>query len=302
MGVIKSALKRLPQHAELIAERDALVKAHGFVPAGHFYSPIVSIEEAKQDENRIYGEVPRELPGINMNEQGQLSLLEKFEPIYSSIAFPAERTGSHRYHFENPSYSYSDAIFLHCMLRHFQPARVIEVGSGYSSCLMLDTNERYLNAQTRFTFIEPYPALLQSLVRPTDLEENVLIPSRIQDVPIETFKDLEAGDFLFFDSTHVSKTGSDVNFLVFELLPILKSGVHIHIHDIFYPFEYPKEWVYGGRSWNEAYVLRAFLQFNSSFTIELMNSFLEIFHKKRFEDHMPLCLNNGGGSIWLQKN
>ena len=166
---------------------------------------------------------------------------------------------------------------------------------------MLDTSERHLNQSVNFTFIEPYPELLKSLLRTKDLASISILESRLQDVPINEFQQLNSGDFLFIDSTHVSKTGSDVNYLLFDILPSLSDGVYIHIHDIFYPFEYPREWVFGGRSWNEIYALRAFLQFNSAFTIEMMNTYLEHFHQQRFVSRMPLCMKNTGGSIWLRK-
>jgi predicted O-methyltransferase YrrM len=299
--VLKSLLKKLPPIAALVAERDGLMKASGFVPPGHFYSPVVAIEEAKRDEQRIFSDAPRTLPGIDLNEAQQLENMEIFENIYPSIDFPETKSSTHRYYYENRAYSYSDAIMLHCMMRHIKPKKIIEVGSGHSSCVMLDTNEMHLNKSVQFTFIEPYPALLKSLVRADDLRAIDIVESRLQDVAVDRFSQLSAGDFLFIDSTHVSKTGSDVNYLLFEILPALKAGVYIHIHDIFYPFEYPKEWVFGGRSWNEIYALRAFLQFNARFTIEMMNTFLEHFHRQRFAERMPLCLKNTGGSIWLRK-
>lgn len=300
--MIKALLKRLPPIAAVLQERDALVKASGFVPAGHFYSPIVSVDEARRDEQRIFGEVPRELPGIEMNESHQLEMLASFEALYPTIDFPIARSASHRYFYENSAYTYSDAIFLHCMMRCVKPRRIIEVGSGYSSCAMLDTNERHLDGTVQFTFIEPYPDLLKSLIREDDLKTVQIIPTRLQDVPVSRFQTLQSGDILFIDSTHVSKTGSDVNYLLFEILPAIGDGVFVHIHDIFYPFEYPRDWIYGGRSWNEAYALRAFLQFNSVFRIEVMNTYLEHFHTRRFAEKMPLCLKNTGGSLWLRKH
>lgn len=240
--------------------------------------------------------------GIDMNEAAQLELLAHFEALYPTIDFPATRGATHRYHYENPAYSYSDAIMLDCMLRHFRPRRIIEVGSGYSSCAILDTRERHLDGQLEVTFVEPYPELLQSLLRPGDRESIEIIPSRVQDVPLDQFRRLQAGDFLFIDSTHVSKTGSDVNYLVFDVLPALNAGVHVHFHDVFYPFEYPAEWVLGGRSWNEQYVLRAFLQYNARFSITMMNTYLQPLHRERFAAAMPLCLRNTGGSLWIRKN
>jgi hypothetical protein len=187
------------------------------------------------------------------------------------------------------------------MIRHLRPRRIIEIGSGHSSCVTLDTNERFFGDSIATTFIEPYPELLLSLVTPRDRERIKLIPMRLQDVPLSEFEALESGDILFVDSTHVSKVGSDVNRLFFDVLPALRAGVHVHIHDVFYPFEYPKEWIYGGRSWSELYLLRAFLQYNEPFRIVLMNTFLEHFHEAFFRERMPLCLENLGGSIWLRK-
>jgi hypothetical protein len=115
------------------------------------------------------------------------------------------------------------------------------------------------------------------------------------------FDVLMESDVLFVDSSHVVKVGSDVLDLFFRILPRLKSGVYIHFHDIFHPFEYPKEWIINGKAWNEAYLLRAFLQYNDSFEIVFFNTFLEFFHPGRFHRDMPLCMKNPGGSIWLRK-
>jgi hypothetical protein len=123
----------------------------------------------------------------------------------------------------------------------------------------------------------------------------------VQEVGLEKFKALRENDILFIDSSHVSKINSDVNYIFFTILPQLHPGVYIHFHDIFYPFEYPKEWIYEGRAWNEIYLLRAFLQHNAVFKIVFFNTFLEYFHAKRFQEDMPLCLKNPGGSVWLKK-
>jgi hypothetical protein len=165
----------------------------------------------------------------------------------------------------------------------------------------LDTNELFFSGEIKTTFIEPYPDLFLSLIKPSDKESIQLLPNKLQEVDPAVFQSLEANDILFVDSTHVSRTNSDVNRILFEILPALKSGVYVHFHDIFYPFEYPKEWVYEGRAWNEAYALRAFLQFNSAFRIVFFNTYLEHFHRSYYEEHLPLCLKNPGGSIWLQR-
>ena len=238
-----------------------------------------------------------------MREPEQLALLELLARYYKDIPFQENRTENLRYHFSNHSYAYADGVFLHCMLRHLKPKRVVEVGSGYSSCVTLDTDELFLDRLTDITFIEPYPQLLHSLIREADKERVVIVPQPLQRVDRTVFEKLDAGDVLFIDSTHVSKVDSDVNRLFFEILPVLNRGVYcIHLHDIFYPFEYPKESFRAGRAWNELYLLRAFLQFNSVYSIVLMNTFLEHFHEEYFRVHMPLCLVNRGGSIWLRRN
>ena len=289
----------------LVAGKDveltALRRACGFVPPGHFYSPLPDFDEIRQEEPRIFGPVSREVAGVDLRETEQLSLLGELAKFYPDIPFRSGPTPGLRYHYENQSYEYSDGIMLHCMLRHLKPKRLIEIGSGYSSCVTLDTNDLFLDGSLETTFIEPYPDLLMSLISDADRSRVTIIPKRLQEVDLAVFSRLGAGDILFIDSTHVSKIDSDVNRLFFEILPALAPGVVIHVHDIFYPFEYPKEWIRFGRAWNEMYVLRAFLQFNSSFRILLMNTQIAQFYRPFLQANMPLCLENTGGSIWLEK-
>ncbi|MFM0029593.1 class I SAM-dependent methyltransferase [Paraburkholderia madseniana] len=272
-----------------------------FVPNGHFYSPIPSQEELLRDSHRIFSSSRNSVPDIDLREEQQLALLEKFALMYRDLPFSDEKKEGLRYYFDNPAYGYSDAIFLNSMIRYARPKRIVEIGSGFSSCMTLDTNEIWFGDSINCTFIEPYPDLLYSLLKLGDLDRIRVIASRIQDADLSPIADLESGDILFIDSTHVSKIGSDVNRIVFDVLPSLRSGVYIHFHDIFYPFEYPKEWAIEGRAWNEAYILRAFLQNNSEFEIVAFNTFLEEFHRDFFVENMPLCLKNTGASIWLCK-
>ena len=298
---LKSAIKRLPVIDGIISERDKLRRDCGFVPPGHFYSPIPSLEEIKRNELVIFGSIPRGIAGLDLHESAQLKLLESFDRFYEEIPFQSYKADGLRYYFENLSYGYSDAIFLYCMIRHLQPKRIIEIGSGFSSCVTLDTNEIFFNGSIDITLIEPYPDLVSSLMKENDKNKTRLIPERLQDVPLSEFEVLEANDILFIDSTHVSKINSDVNRIFFDILPSLASGVHIHFHDVFFPFEYPKEWIYAGRAWNEMYMLRTFLQYNSAFRVVLMNTFLEHFHEPFFREKMPLCMKDPGGSIWIRK-
>jgi len=306
--MLSNVIKKLPYIRSLVKERDQLHdlvtswKRHlRYAPPGHFYSPIPNLDEVRTNESAIFGSMPEVIPGIDLAETSQLQLLEEFKMYYAELPFPTHKTHPLRYFFENSAYSYSDAITLYCMIRHAQPKRIVEIGSGYSSCAMLDTNELFFSGGIRTTFIEPYPELLCSLIRSSDQENITLMPNKLQDIGAEVFQSLEANDILFVDSTHVCRINSDVNRILFEILPSLKSGVYVHFHDIFYPFEYPKEWVYEGRSWNEAYALRAFLQFNSDFRIVFFNTYLEHFNRPFFEKHMPLCLKNPGGSLWIQR-
>lgn len=293
--------KHAAEKAALRSEMEALTKRCGFVPPGHFYSPIPSQEEIARDAAAIFGPMPRSIPGIDLREEEQMKLLQEFLPYYREIPFKAQKQEGLRYYFDNPAYCHSDAIFLHCMLRHLKPKRLIEVGSGFSSCVTLDTNELFLGSSMDITFIEPYPDLLRSLLKDSERAKTKIIPSRLQDVDLAVFETLQANDILFIDSTHVSKVHSDVNRIFFEVLPRLAPGVHVHFHDIFYPFEYLKEWILEGRAWSEIYLLRAFLEYNSSWQVVLMNTFLETFHLEFFKEHMPLCLENLGGSFWMRR-
>lgn len=268
---------------------------------GHFYSPVANIEDIKADEARIFNRDRRTLPGIRLNEARQMEVLEEFASFYDELPFEDEPSEKMRYGFRNPSYSYSDAISLYSMIRRLKPKRIVEVGSGNSSCCMLDTNDLFFNGEIDIRFVEPYPQMLKSLVRPEDLAKREIIEKRLQDVDIEVFTSLQENDILFVDSTHVSRVGSDVNQMFFEILPHINEGVYVHFHDIHYPFEYPAHWVYEGRWWTENYLLRAFLEFNSDFEIVYSNTFMQRFHREFFESRMPLCLENQGASIWLRR-
>lgn len=272
-------------------------------PPGHFYSSIVSKDIVKKNEKRIFEINSNQISGINLNEEKQLILLEDIKDMYITIPFSSHKNEDFRYYFENNYYSYSDAIFLHLLIRHFKPKQIIEIGSGYSSAVMLDTNEMYFNNSIKISFIEPYPNRLFSLCKIIDKTSNTFITECVENIDLSIFNLLNENDILFIDSTHVSKTGSDVNFILFEILPRLKQGVLIHFHDIFYPFEYPKSWVLeqNGFCWNEDYILKAFLMYNNEFEIILFNTFLEHFYENWFLENMPNCLKNRGGSIWLRK-
>lgn len=320
--MIKNAVKNLPYLKDVIQERDRLREENAtlaaqkaeleaeaarrvgtWMPPGHFYSPITFTEEIKLREDEIWKKpMPdRVIAGVDLNEEAQLKLWDEFTGYYREQPWTAARQEGLRYFFDNENFAYADALFLYYMLRHLRPRKLIEVGSGYSSAVTLDTNELYFDNAIDCTFIEPHPDLLFALIKEEDRGRIKVMPERVQDVSLDVFAQLDDGDVLFVDSTHVAKTGSDVNHLFFNILPRLKSGVHVHFHDIFYPFVYPKEWEYEGRSWNETYLLRAFLQYNSAFRIYLYSGFLQYFHYDEFMKDMPLSMIRNGASIWIKK-
>jgi Methyltransferase domain len=297
--IIKKALTRLPPFRGHLDP--AVTLQPGGWPPGHYYSPIPSHEQLKAREHVIWGTMPRGLPSIDLNEEGQLALFNEFQTYYEDMPFGDKPRQDLRYYFENNWFSYTDAIVLHCMIRHLKPRRIIEIGSGFSSAVILDTNDLFLAGNIECTFIEPNPDRLQSLLRDSDRKRHRLISTELQDVDLNLFKTLSANDILFVDSSHVAKVHSDVNRIIFDIMPILDNEVSVHFHDVFFPFEYPKDWIYQGIAWNEAYLLRAFLQYNNAYQIQFFNSYLVHSHRELFVSHMPLCLKNPGGSIWLKK-
>ncbi|MGD0709856.1 MAG: class I SAM-dependent methyltransferase [Bacteroidales bacterium] len=299
-----SLINKLPYVRELYRNNLEYLefKRNSHYPAGHFYSPIVSVDDIKKRESEIWNNASNDsITWIDLRTEEQIKLIESFTPFYKEIPFkPDEKQTNIRYQYENGAYSYTDAIILYSMIRHFKPERIIEVGSGYSSAVMLDTNELFFDNNIDLTFIEPNPEILFSLMKDADKKSTALIQSNVQSITLDNFEKLQKGDILFIDSTHVVKTGSDVNYILFEILPSLQSGVIIQFHDVFYPFEYPKSWVYKGYNWNEAYFLKAFLMYNDKYEIKLFSEYIHKHHKEAFMD-MPLCYENTGGNLWLEK-
>lgn len=303
MSIKKTArnlVNKLPYVRNLYQEL-LLFKENACYPAGNYYSPIVLVSDIKKRESEIWSKAEKEgISGIDLRTDEQIELLGILTKYYGELPFKSEKQNTNRYYFENAFYSYTDGIVLYSMIRHFNPKRIIEIGSGFSSALMLDTNDLFFDSKIDLTFIEPYPERLYLQMTEADKLHSIIIQTDVQLVPLSDFEKLQRGDILFVDSSHVVKTDSDVNYIIFEILPVLQSGVLIHFHDIFYPFEYPKEWVLRGHNWNEDYFLKAFLMYNQNFKIRLFSSYLHIHHKEAFSE-MPLCYKNGGGNLWIEK-
>jgi hypothetical protein len=272
-------------------------------PAGHFYSPIVNVDEVEQQKEVIFR--ARELAEIDLNLEGQERIFSRLCTHSGTLPFTDQPDqSSFRYHYNNTSYGFGDAFVYWGMLREFRPRRIIEIGSGFTSALALDAID-ILGIETECTFIDPYPDLLKKVAAPLS-SRHTIIQGRVQELTPTIVDDLQANDFLFIDSSHVVKTGSDVHFELFELLPRLRPGVLVHFHDAFFPFEYPPTWVLNERkSWNELYFLRAFLMYNAVFKIVYFNHcFVSLRRNKLLqlpiEVGRRLFLNPGGG-LWLQK-
>jgi predicted O-methyltransferase YrrM len=267
-----------------------------FVPPGHYYSPIVSL--ADLDRETIAG--ASQPLDIALDADAMLEHLRAITQHYQPGQFPASQADA-RFHLDNGFFGIGDAITLSGMISEYRPTQIIEVGSGYSSAVILDTLDK-LGLETPCTFIEPYPQRLNGLLREADHGRVTIHESPVQKVPMDVFEALNSGDMVFFDTTHVSKTGSDVNHEIFEVLPRLKSGVLIHFHDMFNKFEYPLSWIFDhNRSWNEIYTLRAFLMNNDAYEILLFSDFIA---RVRQPESLALChdfMINPGGALWLRK-
>jgi len=277
----------------------------GEYPPGHFYSPINDHDFLKSREDEIWknGDKPEVIEDIELNTDKQLELLKSFSQYYPEIPFKCKKQPDLRYFFKNGVYDEMDGTILYSMIRTLKPKKIIEAGSGFTSALMMDVNNLFFDNNIELTFIEPFPERLYSLMVKKDKINNEVIPTILQDVDLNKFKKLEPNDILFIDSSHIVKTDSDVQYILFKILPLLKSGVYIHFHDIFYPFQYPKQWILHNRwNWNELYFLRAFLMNNNQFEIILFNDYLDRYYKKSFND-MVHNTNYGyhGGSLWLKK-
>jgi hypothetical protein len=266
-------------------------------PPGHFYSPIPDPDEIRRREATIFRGADAPLAGIDLREEAQLAMLRDLGASAAEHPWEREARAGVRYRFDNPNFQQGEALVLLGLMRLARPRRVIEVGCGWSSCALLDVNERFLGGTALCTFIEPYPELLHELAGDQQLDVR---RAPVQEVSLPLFDELGAGDMLIIDSTHVAKVGSDVNHLVFEVLPRLAPGVLVHVHDIYHGFEYPRVWAYQLRAWNEAYLLRALLMFNSAWEIVFFNSFIAARHPEAFAASLPAAAESPGSSLWLR--
>jgi predicted O-methyltransferase YrrM len=283
---------RIRSLARVARSTAAILREPPYVAPGHFYSPLPSRAEV----DRAIQEQRQSAPGVNLNEPGQLELAMRLAPMWAETPCDGRyNTGS-----ANQMYPLSDAAVYSSLIRLLQPSRVLEIGSGYSSAIALDTTDRW-NLPTKFTFIEPYPERLLGLLTEADRKHVTLRREPVQDTPMRFFEELDAGDVLFIDSTHVAKAGSDVVRLVLDVLPRLAQGVVVHFHDVFWPFEYPNPWLKERRGWTEDYLLHAFLAFNETYRVLLFNDWLWRRHPEVPREHLPVAKDERPGGLWLRR-
>ena len=264
----------------------------------HYYSPIPDTRTlADQFFSRR-----SEMPGVEMRDAAQLELLDELKAYRGELEALAAGSSS-EFTFDNQFYTALDAVLLYCMLRSRRPRRVIEIGSGFSTRLTaaaLRRNAADGAPQARFTAIEPFPDPERGVIGATEVIER-----RVQEVDIATFLDLQSGDVLFIDSSHVAKQGSDVCFEFLEVLPRLNPGVIVHVHDIFFPFEYPRAWVMDRHDfWNEQYMLQAFLSGNRDFEVLIASQWLLANHRSAVRAAFGDLSERVGfrpGAFWMRK-
>jgi hypothetical protein len=274
-----------------------LWEEHGFhLTPVHFYQPIPDTRELPDE----LWQKPGELVGVDMNEAKQLELLRDVFPRFRAEydVIPTDSTGNpHEFYLKNAAFEGTDALVLYCMVRHFRSRRILEVGSGFSSRLSAQAALR--NGNTELVCIEPYP---DDVLRKGFPGLTSVIPKKVQDVELGSFERLGDGDILFIDSSHVVKTGGDVNYLFLEVFPRLRPGVVVHVHDIFLPQEFPKAWIQDLHLfWTEQYLLQAFLTYNSDFEVLFANAYMGLRHEPEMQRVFPNSPWWGGGSFWMRR-
>lgn len=250
----------------------------------------------------------RPLPAaIEWDLDKQLRRLERISAYaveLCDVPFDPPIDGPSSYYWNNDFWRGIDAFVHYTLIRHLRPERVVEIGCGWSSLLLKRATlatERENGKRATVHQIEPYPRseIISSLPAHWTLEQEML-----QRASLDSIENLRAGDVLFYDGSHVARAGSDVNWFFFEVLPRVAPGVVIHIHDIFWPDDYPEVWIFErGQTWNEQYVLQAFLMYNAEFAPIITNAALTKLHRAKLEKMFTRLGDNlgNGCSVWLER-
>lgn len=269
----------------------------------HFYHPI-------PDTSKLPPELfttETKMIGSSINDAGQVALLETFATEFRAEyeALPRDPTGvPYEFHMNNEMFASVDAEIYYCMIRHYKPKRIMEIGSGYSTRLSSKAALKNISEghPCELIAIEPYPkdylkAGFPGLAR--------LIELPVQKVPLAEFEQLGENDILFIDSSHVLKTGSDVWYEFLEVLPRMAKGVITHVHDICLPADYPYQLVMKDRMFfTEQYILQAFLAHNDSYEVMFGRHYMHMHHpdllKAAFSSYKQ-NKNDWGGSFWIRR-
>ncbi|MGI8557685.1 MAG: class I SAM-dependent methyltransferase [Solirubrobacteraceae bacterium] len=244
-----------------------------------------------------------ELRGLQLDNDAGLDFVQReLAPYLAEFAAPESVTEDPReFHFGNGFYDRVDAELLYAMVRRFSPPQIVELGSGMSSLVIADARARNDLAASRHVIYDPFPTprLASTLAQVAELHE---VPA--SEVPISDFERLRSGDLLFVDTTHTVKIASDVNRVILDVLPVLAPGVIVHFHDIFLPWEYPREFLERRRFfWAEQYLLQAFLAFNGEFEVLFSAHGLQREHPREIAELIP----GGDGApasaaLWIRRS
>lgn len=278
----------------------SLFRVLGVYPLrSHYYEPLFETKGLSRplEEDRI-------LPGLDLNAGQQLDLLEKFSYADELVTFPMARESELSFYYGNESFGPGDAEYLYSLIRYSKPRRIMEIGSGNST--LMARNAIVANGvddaayACRHVCIEPYEA---TWLKELDID---LIRTPVERLDLAIFRELEAGDILFIDSSHMIRPQGDVLFEYLEVLPILKSGVFVHIHDIRTPKDYWPAWLRREvRLWNEQYLVEAFLSFNDQYRIVGALNFLKYHYPQELSRACPVFGRQASscepGSLWIQR-
>ena len=240
----------------------------------YYYTPVSNILDLNKDKS---WQKKSDLNGIKIDLENQIKNIKKivlpFRDEYKNgeIYNEALKLNS------GPGYGLIEAQALHGVIKYYSPKKIVEIGSGVSTHCMLSAGAKNI------TCIEPYPS--NFIKKNTKIK---LIKKKLQHCDIKIFEDLSAGDFLFVDSTHTLKIGSDVSKIYLEIIPILKPGVIIHIHDIFFPYNYSRDINNTMFQWLETQMLQALLIDNSKIEILFCMSHLHYKFSNVLKEIFPM--------------
>lgn len=265
----------------------------------HYYQPMINPQKHLLNSLRD----DRNLPGIDLNTEEQLNILKHFNYNEELLKFPLDKEENISYYYNNKSYESGDAEYLYNIIRYFKPKQIIEIGSGYSTLMarnaIIKNEIEDSNYKCHHICIEPYE---QPWLENINVE---LVRDKVENIDKSFFQKLDLNDILFIDSSHIIRPQGDVLYEYLELLPSLKSGVLIHVHDIFTPKDYLNDWVYKDhRLWNEQYLLEAFLTYNSNFKIIGALNYLTHNFRDNIVEKCPILEKQIGrepGAFWLIK-